>query len=449
VQNSEGTTRLANTAEVDLVRAIGTGTLAASILNLVVGAGIFALPALVVAEIGTAAPFAYLLCSILVGLVFLCFAEAGSRVAGSGGAYACVEAAFGPLAGFLVSTLLWFGVGVLSCAAISNVIADTLASAWPSTGHPSVRFLLLFLLFGGLAAINVAGVRSASRFVVLNTVVKLVPLLVLIAAGLPAIHWDNLALTTWPPLENFGATSLLLFFAFGGAELALTPSGEVQNPSRTVPRAILLGLGGVLVLYISVHGVAQGVLGPELAQHRGAPLAAAAERILGSSGRLLLVLGATLSIFATLSGSLLATPRALFAAAEDGLLPVCLAAVHPRFRTPYTAIISFALLSYAFAITGTFRKLAVLSSASVLLIYFAVSLSVLGLRHRNVQTSQHVFRIPGGPFVPLLSSAVVLWLLSHAARAEVLGLSLLLTVASAVYGARLVWRRPARSTQLH
>jgi hypothetical protein len=119
------------------------------------------LPALMVAEIGTAAPFAYLLCSILVGLVFLCFAEAGSRVEGSGGAYACVEAAFGPLAGFLVSTLLWFGVGVLSCAAISNVIADTLANAWPWTGHASARFLFLFLLFGGLAAINVAGVRSA------------------------------------------------------------------------------------------------------------------------------------------------------------------------------------------------------------------------------------------------------------------------------------------------
>jgi APA family basic amino acid/polyamine antiporter len=414
MQNRAGTAPAGNKVEVGLVRAIGTGTLAASILNLVVGAGIFALPALVVAEIGTAAPFAYLLCSILVGLVFLCFAEAGSRVAGSGGAYACVEAAFGPFAGFLVSTLLWFGVGVLSCAAISNVIADTLASVWPWTGHASARFLFLFMLFGGLAAINVAGVRSASRFVVLNTAVKLVPLLVLVVTGLPAIRWDNLALKTWPPLENFGATSLLLFFAFGGAELALTPSGEVQNPS----------------------------------QHKGAPLAAAAERILGSSGRVLLVLGATLSIFATLSGSLLATPRALFAAAEDGLLPARLAAIHPRFRTPHIAIIVFALLSYAFAITGTFRKLAVLSSASVLLIYFAVSLSVLGLRHRKVQASPQMFCVPGGPLVPLLSCAVVLWLLSHAARAEVLGLSLLLLVASAVYGARLVWRKPPHSTQL-
>jgi basic amino acid/polyamine antiporter, APA family len=447
MQNSAGTVPLSNKVEVGLVRAIGTGTLAASIVNLVIGAGIFALPALVVAEIGTAAPFAYLLCSILVGLVFLCFAEAGSRVAGSGGAYACVEAAFGPLAGFLVSTLLWFGVGVLSCAAISNVIADTLASVWPWTGHLSVRFLLLFLLFGGLAAINVAGVRSASRFVVLNTAVKLVPLLIFVATGLPAIDWDNLALETWPPLENLGATSLLLFFAFGGAELALTPSGEVQDPPRTVPRAILLGLGGVLGLYISVQGVAQGVLGPELAQHRGAPLAAAAERVLGSGGRFLLVLGASLSIFATLSGSLLATPRALFAAAEDGLLPARLAAIHPRFRTPHIAIIVFAALSYAFAITGTFRALAVVSSASVLLIYFAVSLSVLGLRRRNVQATQQMFCIPGGPFVPLLSCGVVLWLLSHAARAEVLGLSLLLLVASAVYGARLVWRKPTRSTQ--
>ena len=442
MENCAGTAPLNSKLEVGLVRAIGTGTLAASIINLVIGAGIFALPALVVAEIGTAAPFAYLLCSILVGLVFLCFAEAGSRLARSGGAYACVEAAFGSVAGFLVSALLWFGVGVLSCAAISNVIADTLASVWPWTGHPSVRFLFLCLLFGSLAAINVTGVRSASRFVVLNTAVKLVPLLVLVATGLPAIQWANLAVKAWPPLENFGATSLLLFFAFGGAELALTPSGEVQNPPRTVPRAILLGLGGVLVLYISVHAVAQGVLGPELAQQKGAPLAAAAERVLGTGGRLLLVLGTTLSIFATLSGSLLATPRALFAAAEDGLLPSSLAKVHPRFRTPHIAIIVFAVLSCAFAVTGTFRSLAFVSSASVLLIYLAVSLSVLGLRRRNVQASQQVFRIPGGPLVPLVSSAVVLWLLSHIAKAEALGLSLLLLVASAVYGARLLWRKP-------
>lgn len=440
MQTIEDAGAVPDKAEVKLVRAIGTGTLAASILNMVVGAGIFALPALVVAEIGTAAPFAYLLCSILVGLVFLCFAEAGSRVVGSGGAYACVESAFGPLAGFLVSTLLWFGVGVLSCAAISNVIADTLATAWPWTGNLSVRFLLLFLLFGGLAAINVAGVRSASRFVVLNTAIKLVPLLLLVTAGLPAIRWQNLAVETWPPVENLGTASLLLFFAFGGAELALTPSGEVHDPSRTVPRAILLGLGGVLVLYLSVQGVAQGVLGMELARHKGAPLAAAAERVLGSGGRSLLVLGATLSIFATLSGSLLATPRALFAAAEDGLLPARLAAVHPRFRTPYTAIVVFAALSYGFAITGTFRRLAVLSSMSVLLIYFAVSLSVLGLRRHKVQASQQVFCIPGGPLVPILSCAAVLWLLSHASRAEVLGLSLLLVVASAVYGAQL-WKR--------
>ena len=232
MRNSDDAAPLGNKVEVDLVRAIGTGSLAASILNLVVGAGIFALPALVVAAIGTAAPFAYLLCSILVGLVFLCFAEAGSRVTGSGGAYACVEAAFGPLAGFLVSTLLWFGVGVLSCAAISNVIADTLASVWPWTGHPSVRLLLLFLLFGGLAAINVAGVRSASRFVVLNTAVKLVPLLVLIATGLPAIHWDNLAVKTWPPSGELGRNVTAALFRFRRRR---TRSDAQRRNPRPVP----------------------------------------------------------------------------------------------------------------------------------------------------------------------------------------------------------------------
>lgn len=437
----------ATTAGEGLVRAIGTGALAANVVNLVVGAGIFVLPALVAVQVGSGAIYAYIVCAVLVGLVFLCFAEAGTRVHSSGGAYAYVETAFGPFAGFLALALFSVGFSMLADAAIANVLVLALASMIPELGQPVPRAIFLTALFGGLAALNIVGVRQGARFVMFITAIKLLPLLLLALVGMTAVRWEYLVAGELPSLERLGGAALLLFFAFGGAESALTPGGEIRDPTRTVPRGMLLGLTGVLVLYLALHGSAQGVLGPELTAHPDAPLAATAERVLGSWGRLLLVAGAALSIFGSLSGDLLASPRAVYAAARDGLLPPWLAVVHPRFRTPHVAIIVFAALSCTFAITGAFRGLAVVSSAALLVIYLAVSLSVLELRRRNVQVSGRVFLVPGGRAVPVLSCLVVLWVLSHSTADEALGLAILLLLATATYCARrLVQRRQGGSS---
>jgi len=424
------------TTEEGLVRAIGVRTLALNIVNLVVGAGIFVLPGIVAAQLGSAAILAYLVCSAAVGLVFLCFAEAGSRVSRSGGAYAYVEVAFGPFAGFLVSALLWFGWAILGDAAIAIALVKTVALAFPWIGSPLPRALFLIGLFGSLAAVNVVGVRQGVRLAVFNTFAKLVPLLMLVAAGAFAIHWRNLVFTEWPALQSIGSTSLILFFAFAGAESALTSSGEIEDPARTVPRGLLLGIGGVLALYLCVHGVAQGVLGAELARNTEAPLAATAERVLGGWGSGLLLLGAGVSIFGTLSVDMLVSPRALFAAARDGLLPARLGSVHPKFNTPHVAIVCHAIVACGFALSGTFKALAIVSSASLLLIYLGCCLAVLELRRRDVRSSTKVFRMAGGPTVPILSSLVVIWLLSHTTRTEAIGLGLLLLAASALYALR-------------
>src|SRR5688500_4114894 len=316
-----------------LVRAIGVPGLAANAINLTVGAGIFALPAAVAAQLGPAAIVAYLVCALAVCLVFLCFAEAGSRVSRSGGAYAYVEAAFGPYAGFLVGTLLWFGFGVLSDAAIANVLVDSLASMAPWVGSPVPRAIVMIGIFAALALINVRGVRQGARFAVGVTLVKLLPLLILIVGGAFAIRAEHLAWTGLPPVEGIGAASLLLFFAFGGAETALTASGEIRDPARTVPRGILLGIAGILLLYLGLQTVAQGVLGPDLPRAQAAPLATTADRVFGGWGRALLVAGAVLSVFGNIAGDVLAMPRALYASARDGVLPLALARVHPRFQT--------------------------------------------------------------------------------------------------------------------
>ena len=188
-----------------LVRAIGPRALGLSIINLTVGGGIFVLPGLVAAQLGPAAILAYLACSVAVALVFLCFAEIGSRITRSGGAYAYIEDAFGPFAGFIASVLIWFGWSVLSDAAITVAMVETMAVALPTLAEPVPRGIVIVALCGFLAWVNVTGVRAGLRLLALNTVAKLVPLLLLVVVGLFAIDTDFLSITEWPSLSSLGA----------------------------------------------------------------------------------------------------------------------------------------------------------------------------------------------------------------------------------------------------
>lgn len=255
-----------------------------------------------------------------------------------------------------------------------------------------------------------------------------------------AVDWENLAIPSWPSLSSLGSGTLLLFFAFAGAELALNPGGEIDQPARTVPRGLLLGVASIFVLYLLVQGVAQGVLGAQLASNTEAPLAAAAEIAIGSWGKSLILLGAGISIFANISGDMLASPRVVFGAARDGLLPAKLGLAHPRFRTPHIAIIFYSTLACAFALSGTFKTLAIVSTGSVLMIYLGCSLAVLQLR-RDARTGQQGFRIPGGWAIPILSSLVVIWMLSNMTQEEALGLGTLLLCSALLYVVQRVLRQ--------
>ena len=412
---------------------MGTRELSLSIVNMIVGAGIFVLPGLIAALLGPAAIIAYLVCSVVIALVFLCFAEAGSRVTRTGGVYAYVEDAFGPFAGFLASILLWFGWGILSNAAVAIALTELLAIAFPFFDATLPKILFLVILFSGLALVNIRGVRSGVRIAVFNTYAKLIPLIGLVVLGAFSMQWENVAITEMPSLSAIGAGTLMLVFAFGGAEVALNASGEIKNPSRTVPLGLFYGIGIVFILYVAIQTVAQGVLGPDLALNLEAPLVATAERAFGPWGRTILLIGAGISIFGVTSGHVLNHPRAVFAAARDGLLPEKLALVHPRFKTPYISIIFCAILACSIAMTGAFKMLAVVSSGSLLLLYLGCSLAVLKLRKMETNPGKQVFVLPGGPLIPVASSLVVVWLLSNLTQAEALGLGGLILVSAVLY----------------
>ena len=424
-----------------LVRVIGTWALGLSVVNMVVGAGIFALPGRVAAELGSAAIVAYLVCSMVLSLVFLCFAEVGSRISRSGGAYAYIEEAFGPFAGFVTSILFWFGYSAMADAGITVAMVESIATAVPVLGEPVPRAIFIVTLLGFLAAVNIIGVKAGVRLYVINTWAKLVPLLLLLIAGLFVINVDNLTFPEWPSAKAIGATTIILFFAFTGAESALNASGEIKNPAKTVPMGLMFGIGALLVLYMGLQTVSQGVLGPELANNTKAPLVAVATTVFGDWGGKMLLVGMVVSIYGTLSGDLLGGPRVIFASSLDNNLPKILSKVHPQYKTPYVAIIFFAIIVCAFSLTGTFKYLVVFATGSLLLIYLGVSLAVMRLRQRDGLPKAGEFRLPFGPIIPLLSCGVIGWLLLQMPPEEAVSVAALVSVSVAVYVMRALLRR--------
>ncbi len=424
--------------ERGLVRVIGTWGLAAGIVNVTVGGGIFRLPAGVASAVGPAAPLAYLACTLVMGLIVLCFADAGSRVSMTGGPYAYVETAFGPFVGFVSGALLWVGI-TLALSAVTTFFADSLLALVPALGATGRRIVLVAVLIV-LGAANVRGVGGVTRFNAFATAAKLLPLVLLVLVGLVAMRWSNLAWHAAPSAGAVSRASVLLIFAFLGVESALMPSGEVRDPARTVPRAIFLAMSAVAVLYVTIQLVAQGLLGDALANDP-TPLASAAAVALGPWGRTMILVGSAVSMFAYVSGMTLAVPRMLFAFGRDGFLPGGLARVHPTWHTPYVAIAVQVVIVAALALFAQFEVLAVAANVTVLLVYGACCLAAAELRRRDVRAGGIPFEVPGGPVVPWLALVVIAWLLWGLQRDEWIAAAIVVVVAMGVYAVTAGSRR--------
>lgn len=415
-----------------LARVIGTFGLAAAIINITIGGGIFRLPANVAGSLGAAAPIAYLVCAVAMSLIVLCIADAGSRVSLTGGPYAYVGTAFGPYVGFMSGVLLWM-LGTFATAAVSTVLASSLGLLVPAFTGRGMEIAILVTAFGFWSLVNLRGVMLAVRLNSIATAAKLLPLVIMAVGGAFFVDSEHLRIAAMPAAADVARTSLLLIFAFAGIECALVPSGEVRDTARTVPRAIAFAMIGITALYVALQMVAQGILGNGLAQATVAPLADAAGASLGDWARSLLLVGATLSMFGYLGGMALSMPRMVFALARDGFLPRALAAVHPLRRSPQAAILVQSSITLGLAISGTFEKLAILANVSALALYLGCALAAWRLRQMGVAGEGTAFRAPLGGVVPWLASSVIVWLLTGLTRDEWLAFGACLAAASLVY----------------
>jgi amino acid transporter len=419
-----------NRRDTGLIRVVGTRSLAASTICIVIGAGIFAVPGALAASVGPYAPMAILICAMAIGSVAICFAEAGSRIASSGGVYGCIQAAFGPLTGYVAGMLLWIG-NVLSCGSVAAALADVATSLVPQPLKAAAHAFVVVGAIGTIALVNIGGVARGMRLVSLATIIKLVPLVIFVIVGAWAVHGHNYVPTETPGTAGLGRALILALFAFTGMEGSLCASGEVADPGRSIPRALALALGSVTLLYVAIQVVAQGILGPSLAQSM-VPLADAMARI-SPVLRLLMLAGAALSMLGWLSGDILSTPRMLFAFARDGWLPSLLGRLHGRTNAPHVSIICYAAIAIGLAITGTFAELAVLATLASAVLYILGCGAAWRLARRGVAEAGTPLNFRWLSAVMVVGIGSMLALIALASHEEIIGLWVLIGVCITVY----------------
>jgi len=413
-----------------LVRALGRWDLLALVVNGIIGAGIFGLPAQVQALVGVYGLGAILVCAAIIGLVILCFAEVASRFTETGGPFLYAGAAFGALPGFLTGWVLWIA-RVTGCCAICSLLLQYLADIGPALKGIG-RIATAAVILGGLTVIHVRGVRRAASFGNFVTLAKMLPLLAFIAIGLPHVDSTRFAHAGLPLNEHFAEAVLLLGFAFVGWESVVVAAGETLDPQRDLPRALLTGLVLVTAVYLMIQVVCIGTL-PQLATSER-PLVDAARTFLGPGGNLMITLGAAVSMLGTLNGSMITISRLPYAMAAAGRLPRALAAIHPRYRTPHVAVVFSAVLVLGLTLSKQFVYLLTVSTISRLLVFGVTCASLPRLR-RLAGVPPARFVLPGGLAIPAAALAAVVWLLassSFTATRDVIALSALGAVVYAI-----------------
>jgi APA family basic amino acid/polyamine antiporter len=385
-----------------LVRAIGRWSLAALAVNSIIGSGIFGLPAVVAALLGRRSVLAVLIAGSAMAVIVACFAEVASQFSDAGGPYLYARTAFGRFVGILVGWMFYLAQ-TAAPAANANLFVIYLAEFWPAAKEPWLRFVVLTLLIGLLALINVLGARQGIAVSSVFTVAKILPLLMVVLAGAALTIFHPAILSSAPGTTSFPASAwmkamVLLIFAYGGFESALVPMSEAKNPARDAAFALAVALIACTTIYALVQWVVVGVLVPGATTDR--PLAEVARLTMGNRGAKLVAIGALISVYGYLSAKLLGMPRVTFALAQRADLPKVFAAVSRRFHTPWFSILFFAAAVWGLAIVGSFTWNVTLSVVARLFYYAVVCAALIALRRKQPLAAG--FRLPGGPVLAVL-----------------------------------------------
>ncbi len=395
-------------------------------LNGMIGAAIFGLPGKLDAAVGSFAPWLLLIGGLGVMLIALCYADLAARFDSSGGPQLYASAAFGPFIGFQAGWML-YAARAAALAANAHVLSAYAGALWPPLNGP----ITIIVTIAAITLVNVVGIRRAVDTLGAMTMIKIAPLLLIGALGLVLVPLPAPVLPTFSAVES---VSLVALYAFVGFEAATIPAGETRDPKQAIPRALLLTVAGVTLLYVVVQLAysASGI------GESDAPRADLAAQSLGPAGALLLGITAIVSVLANQLSAVTSISRITSSLADQHLLPGWFGRISPRFATPANSILTVGGIGLALALSGTFVTLAVISTVARLFAYLACIAAI-----PRLDAKEGKLRVVQGILLPAAAAALCLWAASQSRADEWRAFIAFLVAGSLLYLMARLGRRPA------
>ncbi|MDQ6652627.1 MAG: amino acid permease [Acidobacteriota bacterium] len=453
---------LTNQASAMLVRRVGLFDATMIVMGGIIGSGIFINPYVVARQVTT--PFLILAVWALGGLIALTaafiWAELAAQRPEVGGQYAYLREAYHPLIAFLYGWGLLLVIQTGGMAAVAVTFARYFLEL---TNFPITDWMVAVLALGSLTAINCFGVRAGSTLQSLLMVLKILAILTLILCGLFLIGPQSTTVGTkatplldrpvsFDLLTAIGAAMVPVLFAYGGWQTATFVAGEIREPRKNLPRALIIGVTGVVILYLAVNYVCVRVLGASGLANFTTPASDVMRLALGQSGARAIAAGIAISTLGFLSQGMLTAPRVYFAMAEDGLFFKSVGRLHPKTHVPILAIVMQGVFAIIIALSGRYEQILNYVVSVDFIFFGATATCIFVFRRRrkaaDVEASEaqeRIATVPGHPVTTVLFVAVC-WLVVintvyRYPRNTLIGLAILLAGIPAFF----FWR--VRSTQ--
>ncbi|MEE9170460.1 MAG: amino acid permease [bacterium] len=401
-----------------LRRTLGVFDGIAILVGITIGAGIYSTPQIIAGHLDSFYPIItlWILAGVFVFIGGLIYAELGTRLPNTGGEYVYISRCFGPFAGFMFGWAQLFIIRTSAAAGLAIIATNYLGYFIELSSLTQTLVSLLIIALLGM--LNYIGIRRASIYQNISTILKVGGLVALVFLGLIlAGRYEDLLGTKAPvlddmsPLGHITAAVMLIVFAHMGWDRVGYSAGEMKNPKRVIPLSLFFGVSAVIIIYILANTIYHRTLGMEGMRESVIVASDTAIRLIGPFGAAFISLGVIASTTGSINGTMMTAPRVYYAMAKDGLFFKWLDYVHPEFRTPSRAILAHCFwASSILLIRGTFETI-VAGMVFVVLIFYAMTTIALFKLRKNEVGGPDVYRIPLYPFLPGLYLAGILTLL--------------------------------------
>ncbi|TAL46738.1 amino acid permease [archaeon] len=390
-----------------LKRTLSSFDLTNIVVGSIVGSDIYIASAITAGLIGPLSMVVWIVAGIAATLIALVFAYSSYYVPKVGGSFAFVSTAFDDFYGFLAGWSMWIAE-MLALPVFAITFTNYLQSFVQLDALQNILVKGLFLF--GLTFINIIGVKVAGKVNDALTLIKLSPLLLIIIAGLVSFAYNPSFISNYSPLdplgwENFGTALVLVFWAYAGFELGTLPASEVNNPKKTIPQSIITGMVIVMFFYLLTNFVVYGSVNWQQLSQTSVPLVLVGAALLGAVGIAIMSLGALASVSGSDESGILGTARLSYAMSIDGLFPKIFSKVHPKYHTPYMALILQGIIAFALSILSSIAGLISFSVFNLSFSFLLTCLAFVVLKKRKEG------KLHGQNILPWLGLAICIYLL--------------------------------------